>query len=357
MRTYVLFSNDHSISMRPIAKAAARDYNSNIAALQEAAARDSQDVLVSVVKCGHGGSAAVHRQVVNASVTALRPIPESQYEANAGGTPLFDSVLELIEIARATPDFSDKGTSFLFMITTDGEENSSRRANGKSIAAEMRKLIATDRHTFVFRVPRGAAADLVALGIPAGNILEWDQTERGMQQAAQANTEAFGQFMTGRTHGMGSTTRFYADLSDVTLEDVQTQLTDISTEVKFFKVAARDDQTKIREFVEKKAGEPMKKGGAFYQLTKLEPKVQANKRIAIRSKTSGAVFAGDAARQMLALPTVGTVRLAPNDLGDFDVFIQSTSVNRLLDAGTELMYWPDVGRAFKEGPSAQGAAA
>ena len=97
----------------------------------------------------------------------------------------------------------------------------------------------------------------------------------------------------------------------------------------------------------------MVKGGAFYQLVKTEPKVQDYKRIAIRSKTDGKVYAGDAARQMLALPTVGTVRLAPDELGDFEVFIQSTSVNRKVAAGTKLMYWKDVGEAFKEGPSAR----
>jgi hypothetical protein len=55
---------------------------------------------------------------------------------------------------------------------------------------------------------------------------------------------------------------------------------------------------------------------------------------------------------MLALPTIGTVRLAPDDTGDWDIFIQSTSVNRKLDPNTQLMYWKGVGKAFKEGPSA-----
>ena len=97
----------------------------------------------------------------------------------------------------------------------------------------------------------------------------------------------------------------------------------------------------------------MLRGAAFYQLCKTEPKVQANKRIAIRDKQSGTVFTGDAARRMLALPTIGTVRLAPDELGEWDVFIQSTSVNRKLDANTQLLYWKGVGKAFQEGPSAR----
>jgi len=56
---------------------------------------------------------------------------------------------------------------------------------------------------------------------------------------------------------------------------------------------------------------------------------------------------------MLALPTVGTVRLAPDEMNDWEIFIQSTSVNRKLDANTSLMYWKGVGKAFQEGPSAR----
>ena len=50
---------------------------------------------------------------------------------------------------------------------------------------------------------------------------------------------------------------------------------------------------------------------------------------------------------MLALPTVDTVRLALDDGGEWDIFIQSTSVNRKLDANTDLLYWEAVGKAFK----------
>ena len=35
--------------------------------------------------------------------------------------------------------------------------------------------------------------------------------------------------------------------------------------------------------------------------------------------------------------------MAPGDHGNFDVFIQSTSTNRNLVAGTEVMYWENVG--------------
>lgn len=345
MKNYIGMSRDHSGSMSSIAKAATRDYNETVASIKEAAVATNQDTIVSVVRFG----STVTREVVNSNVHVLQPL--ERYSCS-GMTALFDSVVELINIMKTAPDYNDPDVSFLIMATTDGQENQSR-TTGPQLAEMMRTLIATDRWTFVFRVPRGGARTLIQMGIPEGNILEWDQTERGMQQAAQANKQAYSEYFTGRSTGMKSTTKFYANMADVTIEEVKSSLTDISTEVQFIPVTAADDQAFIRPFVEAKLGEAMVRGGAFYQLVKTEPKVQANKRIAIRDKKTGAVYAGDAARQMLALPTIGTVRLAPDELGDYEVFIQSTSVNRKLDAGSNLMYWKDVGRAFQEGPSAR----
>jgi hypothetical protein len=234
--------------------------------------------------------------------------------------------------------------------------------------AEMRELIRTDRWTFVFRVPAGGRGrhgygqDKTAMidnGIPEGNILEWNTSARGLEVAAQQTKEAYKEFATNRSLGIKSTTKFFANLADVSIADIKTfaangQLVDISNEVKYFTVGANDAGEQIRTFVEAQlGGMPMAKGAAFYQLVKTEPKVQANKRIAIRNKTTGAVYAGDAARQMLALPLLGTVRLAPDELGDFEVYIQSTSVNRKLDKNTKLLYWDQVGKAFKEGISAR----
>lgn len=344
-------SRDHSGSMRSIAQAACRDYNDSIATIKEAAVANNQDTIVSVVKCGYDRLAGVLREIVNSNVTTLQPL--SHYEATAPGTPLFDSVNELIEMFKAVPDVHNPNVSFLVMATTDGHDNVSR-VSGSALAAKMMELQQTDRWTFVFRVPRGNAKVLIKLGIPEGNILEWDQSERGMHTAQVANREAFTSYFKGRSSGMRSTTRFYANLSDVSLADVKQELTDISSQVKFFPVSSAENEMQIRDFVESKLkGEAMVKGGAFYKLVKTEPKVQDYKRIAIRSKSTGQVYAGDAARTMLALPLVGSVRLAPDNLGDFEVYIQSTSVNRKVVAGTDVMYWAQVGTAFKEGPSAR----
>jgi len=90
------------------------------------------------------------------------------------------------------------------------------------------------------------------------------------------------------------------------------------------------------------------KGAAFYQLVKTEKRVHDYKLVALRVKTSGKVYCGQQAREMLGIGgVVGTVRLVPGDHGKFDVFIQSTSVNRRIPAGSEVMYWPKVGSQQK----------
>jgi len=350
MKNYVGMSRDHSSSMQGIAKAAMADYNGTVNAIKAGAVANNQDTILSTVRFAN----RVQRELVNSNVQVFQPI--TSYPAN-GMTALWDSIWELMDIMESVPDADDPNVSFLILATTDGEENNSDHTIDQ-LLARMYEKTRTDRWTFVFRVPRGAARRLIQLGIPEGNVLEWDTTSRGMAVAQQQSEQAFTQYFNDRSTGMKSTTKFYANLADVSIKDIQQyaangDLTDISSEVKYFPVSNIEAGTAIRDFVEQKTGAPLLKGAAFYQLVKTEPKVQANKRIAIRNKTTGAVYAGDAARQMLALPLIGTVRLAPDELGDFEVFIQSTSVNRKVDGGTKLMYWDQVGKAFKEGPSAR----
>lgn len=347
MKNYIGFSRDHSASMSHIARFAARDYNDNISAIREAAIAQNQDTIVSVVKCGAGRPAQVVREITNASVTALKPLDENHYDADGSSTPLFDSVGELIEMFKLVPDANEETTSFLIMVTTDGQENSSKRWNGHTVGEEIKRLQATDRWTFVFRVPRGSRSQLTRYGISDGNILEWDQTERGTAQSAATTREAFNQFYQQRTEGVKSTTKFYADLSKVSVAEVKASLKDISNQVAIWPVSSSKDGEMIRPFVEERVGaNKMNKGSAFYQLTKSEKQVQDYKIICIREKVTGSVFSGAAARQMLGLPTSGTVKLEPGDHGLYDIFIQSTSVNRKLVGGTNLLYWPQVGVAF-----------
>lgn len=346
MKTYFGISRDHSGSMRNIARAAARDYNSLIQSIQENSAAEQIDTIVSVVECGVGVRGTIERVVTNSNVQTLQPINESSYVADGHYTPLFDSVGELIEQLERTPDAKDPDVNFCIMAITDGYDNSSRIWRSK-LGQKIRELQNTDRWTFIFRVPRGAARDLENIGIPRGNILEWEQTDRGVAQASQTTGVAMKSFYQATKTGTKATKNFYStDLTGVTASQIKKTLVDISSQVSIWDVEAADDAKQIRIFCEEHLRHDMKRGAAFYLLMKPEDEVQDHKQIVIRDKKSGVVYSGVNARQMLGLPYHGTVKVVPGNHGNYDIFIQSTSVNRKLVKGTQVLYWDGVGQNY-----------
>lgn len=337
IKTYFGFSLDKSASMRGLEKNAMADYNRNVQVIRDNAIQHNQDVIVSLVSCGVGHRAIVSRDIVNSSITALTPL--SSYTADGGGTPLYDSVKELIDIFQAVPDYNDPNVSFVCMVITDGEENSSH-ISGASLGKLIRDLQNTDRWTFVFRVPRGYTSKLVrALNLREGNVQEWDQTSRGYETSTVQTASAVNDFFTARALGVRSTGTFYASMKDIKVEDIQAVLKDISSEVQIWEVQTENEGHEIRPFVEHKSGQPYVKGSAFYELVKVEPKIQENKLIIIQDVKTGAVYFGPAARQMIGLPQYGYARVRPGDHDGYRIFVQSTSVNRKLLVGNKVLYW------------------
>jgi hypothetical protein len=337
MKQYVGFSRDHSRSMFNITRPAARDFNENIRAIQEAARTNSLDTIVSVVKCGVGPQARVDREITNSNIHVVQPIMESAYVADGSGTPLFDSIGDLIETMSNVPDANDPEVSFLIMAITDGEENASRKWPAKRLGDKIRELQASDRWTFVFRVPTGYGATLARFGIPAGNILEWQQTAQGVAVASAATASAVSSYFVNRSLGVKSTNKFYADLSKVSVNEVKQALCDISKQVTRYYVTAAENGEAIKAFIEKHV--PYRIGTVFYQLSKTET-VQESKQICICDRVSGAIYNGISARDLLGLPHYGAIRLAPHNLANYDVFVQSTSVNRKLVGDTIVLYCP-----------------
>lgn len=361
MKVYMGISRDHSGSMGTIARAAARDYNTTISEIKASAEKEGIDTIVTVIKCGvkpdpkehsslsyRSGHAINVKESVNSSIAVLKPIDEKSYKADGQSTPLFDSVGELISILEKAPDANDPEVTFLVQVITDGEDNDSRTWSARSISEKIRKLQATDRWTFIFRVPRGYKYHLESLGIPGGNIFEWEQSERGMQVSTQATSKGMSNYYSARKQGVRSTNTFYTDIADVNIKTIKENLDDISRKVTFWTVNTPEEGQTIRGFCQKRlgGGRDMKKGSAFYLLQKPEA-VQDYKVIAIVDKTTGSVYSGPAARDLLGLPQYGEARVAPGDHGKYDIFIQSTSVNRKLPQGTKVMYWDSAGVSFK----------
>lgn len=345
MKTYIGISRDHSGSMRRISVAAGRDYNELIQSIKTNATKENVDTIVNVVKCGVGSTGRNVMDVTNSSAQALTPIDERYYETSGGSTPLFDSVGMLIDQLERSPDVNEPDVNFLVMVITDGGDNSSVRT--RQVIDRINRLQQTDRWTFVFRVPRGYSNELTRFGIPYGNILEWDQTDRGVQEATQKTAAAMETFYQSKAAGTQASRSFYStDMTGVTASQVKKALIDISADVVVWDVSPADDGQAIRLFCESRLNHAMKRGAAFYQLMKKEDEVQDYKQIVIRDKKSKVVYSGANARQMLGLPYNGTVKVVPGNHGTYDIFIQSTSVNRKLVKGTQVLYWDKVGQDY-----------
>lgn len=346
--TYVAIARDHSSSMSGIRESARQDYNNLIRTIKDNESPTNKS-FVTTVECGVQEGAGWNGQcisrVANSTIPASAVQEASSYSTNGGSTPLWDAVgiainNLIINTANQTGDIS-----YLVQIVTDGEENSSRQWTALALRNEIQRLQATDKWTFTFRVPKGRAQQLAnRLGIPAGNIYEWETTEKGMRESSVHTSAATKAFYGARAVGATSTLSFYADLKNVSSNEVKANCTDISAEVSIWPVAATEDSMQIRDFVTKRSGKHFTPGTAFYQLNKPEKCVQSYKKLAIRDKSSNAVYGGDAARLLLKLPTGVNIKLKPGDHGNYDLFVQSTSVNRKVQKNTQVLFWEGAAR-------------
>ncbi len=106
-----------------------------------------------------------------------------------------------------------------------------------------------------------------------------------------------------------------------------------------FQVLYVDRKTPIKDFVQS-SGARFKIGRGFYQLTKKE-EVQERKEVVLVDKTTGDMWSGSAARDMIGLPYGQRDNIYPKHGFNYDVFIQSTSANRVLMGDTKFLYEVD----------------
>jgi len=318
--------------MSPHRRLAMADYNDNLRTIQQSARESGLDTYASVVKCGVGYSATVELETGCADVLTLPSL--KYYDTTGSRTPLWDSVDRVIDdltLRGRGPD-----SVYLVMVTTDGLENASH-ITGRTLRRKIQELQATDRWSFTFRVPRGYRRPLVAaLDVSEGNVLEWEQTTAGFAQATRAQGEAISSYYVGLRSGQTSTTRFYSNLDQLQPQEWRGQLQDISSRVVTLQVGSTERPT-IKEFCEDALRAPYIRGLAFYQVVKPE-RVQDHKEIAIRDQNSGAIYSGSSARDLLGFPRYGIVRLYPGRHGQYELFVQSTSVNRILPGGSKVLY-------------------
>ncbi len=331
--TDVIFVLDGSGSMSHLLSTARQNLDDQVATLRRAAGPN--DVYrVSIINF----DSLVTRTVVNTDVTNFNS-PSRYYIAGGGMTALYDAVADAIKLANT----QDDGTrAFLISIVTDGAENQS--STPLHLLADMvRTATAKDRFTFAYAGPRGSESTGISMGIPAGNCTTWGQTIRETQYLGTVQTNSLGSYARSRSVGTMKSTSFYAQPTTTNAAafagQLDDKLDDVTKNVTVHRVTDKDPLV-ISKFCEKKFG-AFEKGKNYYQLTESE-KVQDYKQVVIQDNATGAFYRGwNAAKKLLGIPEFkGTVQIRPGNLGDFKVFIQSTSTNRKLVPGTTLVNLP-----------------
>lgn len=343
IQTHVAFCIDESGSIHGIVKPLVAAYNRNVNDIRDAVLAEGQEASMTALAFGH--RTLKHRVLyVGHQVQTIEELKDGDIKPG-GMTPLFDSLYRAIKKLEELDD-GKEDTAFIINVVTDGQENSSNKPGVSATIKKMREKIATDRWTFAFLVPNGEAAQFSRIySIPIGNIQEWDtQTAAGTETAFIKSSAAFSTYFGDRTRGIKSKSTFYSDIADLTVRKTRKELSKITSQVEFISPVTT---AQIRAVIID-SGKPYVAGCGFYQLVKTEKKVQPKKMVALRVKTSGEVYCGEKARELLGIDGLTkTVRLVPGDHNKFDVFIQSTSYNRKIPAGTEVMYWPKVGTQKK----------
>jgi len=345
MKNYIAFVDDHSGSMDHLAKMALVDSNANRKSIADAATKESLNTVVSAWGVGLPSGNRVTRKYVISNPNVMKP--DTSWPT-PGGTPLYDGIWQAIETHELLPDANDPEVSFLVFITTDGEESHSLRRDPYSLCRKIEELQSTGRWTFVARMPRGAARRAHNIGIPSGNVLEWETTEEGMVKATAATQAATASYYSARSAGAKSSSSFYTNAAAVDTS----KLTDITSEVSLYQVPNSNGIARLRidDFILSKRSKFLK-GAAFVQLVKTEPKIGPKKIVLIRERAApNRIFAGKGARQMIGMPTDPTsnARVHPGDHGNYDIFIQSESLNRLLPDNVGVIYWEKQGVPFTQ---------
>lgn len=267
-------------------------------------------------------------------------------------TALLDAVGKAIEDLSAYDSKLDVAN--LVIVLTDGEENRSRFYEGKktyqfgarnwdgfsskkSLPDLIQKKQAEGNWTFAFQLPPGKAdAFSREFGIPRNNCSEWEGTKQGFEETSIRTQSSFATYSAVRAAGQTQSRSFYEpvtpDLSKVKVKDLK-QLDNLTARFAQHTVAK---ESSIKEFVESKTKQPYVPGTAYFQLSKPE-KVQYTKQIALVPIGKKSVFGGEKARDLIGLSKFKDAKVSPGNHGDYEIYVQSNSTNRILVRGSKVL--------------------
>jgi hypothetical protein len=254
----------------------------------------------------------------------------------SGMTALLDATAQSVsDLEQTCALYGDH--AFLVYVFTDGAENRSHRYTPATLQRRLCEL--PENWTVACFVPDEQGRQYVkSFGFPEGNVAVWDATtDDGVSAGVSVMSAATQSYMTSRATGVrGTKTLFAGGEAQVNAQARAAAGLKALPREKYtlLPVDNAADPLEIRPFVEHSVGTYVT-GRAFYELTKPE-KIQPQKQLAVRDRKSGRVYTGRGARDLLNLPD-HEVRVKPEANGKYQIFVQSTSVNRKLVPGTRLL--------------------
>lgn len=318
----ICLDSSGSMSSLGLAEPTRRAFNNQIAALRTSAVGE---VFVTVYAFGSRVRPIYTRRPLAEVLDLTTFHPEDL------ATCLFDAIGTAIREAHPS-----ERAAYVLQVLTDGGENVAPHLQD-SVARALGETARTDRWTHAIMIPKGDPTDFRKKfpEIPAGNILEWDTTQAGAVQAGAKAVEATTAYMKSRSVGVTRTSNYFQpNLSSVTEADLA-RCTDLSPHFKRYEALV---ETTCRELAEEKAKKPYVIGSAFYQLTKREDDVQGYKQVLLRHRATGRIFGGAEARKLIGLQMRVDAKVEPGNHGDFEIYIESTSYNRILPRGAHMLH-------------------
>lgn len=251
------------------------------------------------------------------------------YKAN-GDTAMIDAMLKVIsDLSKINTMYGDH--AFLIYCLTDGQN----RINN-NLANKLNKEIISlpENYTTGALVPDADGIfECKKFGFPANNIKVWETTKRGAEEVSNTMSSATDHYMMARSSGLRSTKNLFSlDASNLRSAEVKRKLEELKPyEYELLNV---NKESYIKDYIESWRL-PFVKGSNYYQITKPET-LQSYKQICIQDKVNGKIYTGIKARELLGIPDF-EVKVNPNNYGKYNVFIQSSSSNRKLVKGTQLI--------------------
>lgn len=318
---------DGSGSMRERQEELIKVVDAEIAYLAQRSTELDQETRVTVYVFDDAVQCAIYDKDV------LRLPSIRKHYAVCGMTALIDATLQgLDDLAHTWEGYGDH--AFLEYVLTDGMENRSRRTS-RQLQERLTSL--AENWTVATLVPdQRAAFEVKRFGFPGPNVSIWDtSSNRGVSEAVGVTMrQATETYMQNRAKGVrGSKSLFATGVEAVNDATIRAAGLTALAPGAYLLIPVPADSP-IREFVEG-CGHKYQLGRGYYQLSKTET-IQGQKSVAVLKKATNQVFIGAAARDLIGLGHDNR-RAKPDFNPEYEIFVQSTSVNRKLITGTRLL--------------------